>query len=183
VDAPTFDCVVAADAAGGIGKDNDLPWPRLREDLRFLRRVTSEAPPGRRNAVIMGRLTWESVPSAMQPLPGRLNVVVSRQALALPPGVLVAAGLDAALAAARAVADVAGLFVIGGAQLYRLAFAHPACRHVYLTRIAATFDCDTFLPPLEGFALDEVLARHEEHGLAYEIQRWGRRPLRPPPGT
>ena len=173
-----FDCVVAADAAGGIGKDNDLPWPRLREDLRFLRRITTDAPEGRRNSVIMGRLTWESVPSKMQPLPGRLNVVISRRALALPDGVVLAGSLDEALAAG----DVAGRFVIGGAQIFRQAFEHPACRHVYLTRIAATFDCDTFLPPLEPrFALAEVLATHREHDIDFEIQKWSK--VRPRPGT
>jgi dihydrofolate reductase len=173
----TFDCVVAADAADGIGKDNDLPWPRLREDLRFLRRTTSEAPEGKRNAVIMGRLTWESVPSKMQPLPGRLNVVVSRRGLELPGGALRAGSLDDALAAARGAPDVAGLFVIGGAQIFRIAFEHPACRFVYLTRIDATFDCDTFLPPLAPrFELDEVLARHREHDLDFTISRWRRSP-------
>jgi dihydrofolate reductase len=168
----TFDCVVAADAAGGIGKDDDLPWPRLREDLRFLRRITTDAPAGMINAVIMGRVTWQSVPTKMQPLPGRKNVVLSRQALALPAGVVLASSLDEALA----VPGVAGRFVLGGAQVYREAFAHPACRFVYLTRIAAIFPCDTFLPALDAFALDQVLARHREHDLDYEIARFRRRP-------
>jgi dihydrofolate reductase len=175
MDEPAFDCVVAADSAGGIGKDNDLPWPRLREDLRFLRRTTSEAPEGKRNAVVMGRRTWESVPGQAQPLPGRLNVVVSRRELVLPDGVLLAGSLQGALAAAvRAAA--AATFVIGGAQIFEQAFAHPACRFVFLTRIAASFACDAFLPPLEPrFALAEVLARHREHDIAFEIQRWTRR--------
>jgi dihydrofolate reductase len=167
--------VVAADAQGGIGRDNALPWPRLREDLRFLKRTTCAAPEGKRNAVVMGRLTWESVPAAMQPLPGRLNVVISRKALALPDGVLAATSLDGALAACGEVPDVDGVFVIGGGQIYRQAFEHPRCRHVYLTRIEATFDCDTFLPPLEPrFVLDEVLARHREQDLDYTIARWTR---------
>jgi dihydrofolate reductase len=168
-----FDCVTAADAGGGIGKNNDLPWPRLREDLRFLRRITSEAPAGKRNAVIMGRVTWESVPSGRQPLPDRLNVVVSRGAPALPAGVLAAPSLPQALELARARADIGGLFVIGGAQIFRQAFALPGCRFIYLTRIAARFDCDAFLPPLPaGAVLAEVLARHREHGIDFEIQRW-----------
>jgi dihydrofolate reductase len=168
-----FDCVAAADAAGGIGKHNDLPWPRLSEDLRFLRRITTEAAPGKLNAVIMGRLTWESVPSGRQPLPGRLNVVVSRSALALPSGMLGARSLEQALVQARARPEVDGLFVIGGAQIFRQAFSDPGCRHIYITRIAARFDCDTFLPPLPaGAVLSEVLSRHREHGIDYEIQRW-----------
>jgi dihydrofolate reductase len=168
-----FDCVAAADAAGGIGKDNDLPWPRLAGDLAFLRRITSEAPAGRVNAVVMGRLTWESVPSQKQPLPGRLNIVVSRRGTDVPGGVLRAASLDEALAQAWSRPDVEATFVIGGAQIFAAAFPHPACRFVYITRIAATFACDAFLPPLApGFALAEVLSRHREHGLDYEIQRW-----------
>ena len=177
-----FDCVAAADAAGGIGKNNDLPWPRLTEDVRFLQRITCETTgrPGAVNAVnavIMGRLTWESVPSGKQPLPGRLNLVVSRQAgtdrLPLPDGVLGARSLDQALQLAAADPRVEQRFVIGGAQLFREAFAHPSCRYLYLTRIAARFDCDTFLPPLAPrFALCEVLARHQEHGIHFEIQRW-----------
>ncbi len=168
-----FDCVVAADAAGGIGKDNDLPWPRLKEDLRFLRRITITAPEGERNAVIMGRLTWESVPSAVQPLPGRLNVVISRQAPVLPDGVALAPSLEAALE----VPGAAGLFVIGGGQIFHQAFVHPRCRYVYLTRIAASFDCDVFLPPLAPrFVVDEVLARHRDADadLDFTIERWTR---------
>jgi dihydrofolate reductase len=168
-----FGCVAAADAAGGIGKDNDLPWPRLADDLAFLRRITSDAPAGKINAVVMGRLTWESVPSGKQPLPGRLNVVVSRRGTALPAGVLLAGSLDDALAQAWSRPDVAGVFVIGGAQIFAAAFAHPACRFVYLTRIDARFDCDAFLPPLAPrFALAGVLARHREHDIDYQIQRW-----------
>jgi dihydrofolate reductase len=168
-----FDCVAAADAAGGIGKDDDLPWPRLAADLSFLRRITSQAPEGRRNAVVMGRVTWESVPSGKQPLPGRLNIVVSRHAPVLPEGVLGAGSLEQALREARSRPDVAGLFVIGGAQLFREAFAHPGCRFVYLTRIAATYDCDAFLPALEPrFALTEVLGRYREHGIDFQIERW-----------
>jgi dihydrofolate reductase len=68
---------------------------------------------------------------------------------------------------------VDGLFVIGGAQIFRQAFAHPGCRHIYLTRLAARFDCDVFLPPLPaGAVLAEVLARHREQGIDSEIQRW-----------
>jgi dihydrofolate reductase len=171
-----FDCVAAADAAGGIGKDNDLPWPPLLEDLRFLRRITSQARPGQHNAVIMGRRTWESVPSNRQPLAGRLSVVISRQELVLPAGVVLAHSLAEALARAGEHPDIDRRFVIGGAQIFQLALADPSCRSVYLTRIQATFPCDTFLPSLEPrFTLAEVLARHREHHIDYEIQRWDER--------
>ncbi len=183
-----FDCVVAADASWGIGRADELPWPRLREDLRFLRRITSDAPAGQRNAVIMGRKTFASIPPKMSPLPGRLNVSVSRGPQALADGVLAATSLDDALDQAAARAEIAGLFVLGGGEIYRLAFAHPRCRHVYLTRVDGTFACDTFIAPLApGFVLDEVLAEHhdETSDLRYRMERWTRAtaPVTPPPGT
>src|SRR5262245_14683297 len=89
-----FDIVLAADLDWGIGKDNALPWPKLRGDLQHFMRVTSTASEGRRNAVVMGRRTWQSKEVAGKPLPNRLNVVVSRSALAVPPGVIVAHSLD-----------------------------------------------------------------------------------------
>ncbi len=147
----TFDVVVAADDAGGIGRRGGLPW-RLPGDLRRFRALTR----GSGRAVLMGRRTWESLPPRFRPLPGRLNVVLTRQppaSLALPSGVLVASSLDRALALAGA-AGARRRFVIGGAQLYAQALAHPACRRVYLTRVQGRFGCDTFLAPLgEGFHL------------------------------
>ena len=75
-----FDIVVAADEAGGIGKDGEIQW-RLPGDLKFLKNKTSSvSEEGMRNAVIMGRKTWETIPSKWQPLPKRLNVVVTRRA-------------------------------------------------------------------------------------------------------
>ena len=57
----SFDAVVAADRAGGIGQGDGLPWPRLKGDLAFFKRITSTASPGRRNAVLMGRTTWDTL--------------------------------------------------------------------------------------------------------------------------
>ena len=69
--------VVAATRKGGIGKDGGLPW-RIPADMAFFKQVTLAAAEGRRNAVVMGRKTWESIPAKFRPLPGRLNVVLSR---------------------------------------------------------------------------------------------------------
>jgi dihydrofolate reductase len=170
-----FDCVVAADQRGGIGASGDLPWPKLKGDLRFLREKTSAAPAGKQNAVVMGRKTWDSIPDRFRPLPGRVNVVVSRQALALGDAAVLAHSLDEALAAAALDPRVDGVFVIGGAEIFRLAFAHPGCRDIYLTRIEATFPCDTFLPPLDGFELAETISTHHDADLDYRIERWHRK--------
>jgi dihydrofolate reductase len=167
----SFDVVVAADLAWGIGKANALPWPKLRGDLAHFKRITSEAPEGARNAVVMGRKTWQSAEVAGRPLPRRLNVVVTRGELAVPEGVVVARSLDEAIAAD----GVAAIFVVGGAELFRAAFVHPALRWVYLTRVAGRFDCDTAIPNLDdaGFvavAWDDEQAA-EENGVRYRIER------------
>jgi dihydrofolate reductase len=178
--AVTFDAIVAADLDWGIGKDNGLPWPRLRGDLAHFKRVTSAAADGKRNAIVMGRKTWESKEVAGRPLPNRLNVVVTRRELAAPEGVVVAASLPAALAAAHAAANIDGVFVVGGGELFRDAFAHADLRSIYLTRIAARFGCDARIPDLAvlGFAAAawDGTADHEDSGVRYRIERWARLP-------
>lgn len=171
----SFDVVVAADLDWGIGKDQGLPWPRLRGDLRHFKRLTTTASPGRRNAIVMGRKTWESKEVGGRPLPERLNVVVSRAPYAVPEGVVAARSLDEALA----VSGVETIFVVGGAGLLLEAFEHPALRHVYLTRIEGRFGCDVRLPDLDarGFVADAWDGAHdaEDNGVRYRIERLSRR--------
>jgi dihydrofolate reductase len=177
-----FDIVLAADLDWGIGKDNTLPWPKLRGDLQHFKRITSTASEGRRNAVVMGRKTWESKEVAGKPLPNRLNVVVSHQALVVPPGVVLAASVDAALAVGGAgVGGIDSIFVVGGAGLVRHVIERPDLRFVYLTRIDGRFDCDVHMPDLDarGFVRDawEGEREAEEFEVHYRIER-----LRPPGG-
>jgi dihydrofolate reductase len=71
--------IVAATKTNGIGQGSQLPW-RLPKEMAYFKRVTSNAPDGRLNAVIMGRKTWESIPANFRPLPNRVNIVISRNA-------------------------------------------------------------------------------------------------------
>jgi dihydrofolate reductase len=140
--------------------------------------VTCDAPEGQRNAVVMGRRTWESTEVAGRPLPRRLNVIVTRGELAVPDGAVVAHTLEEAVA----VGGVANVYVVGGAELFRAAFVHPGLRWVYLTRVAGQFDCEIAIPDLDaaGFrriAWDGELAA-EDNGVAYRIEK-----LTPPPRT
>lgn len=169
-----FDIVVAADLDWGIGKDNGLPWPKLRADLRHFKKTTSTASPGKRNAIVMGRKTWESKEVGSTPLPNRLNVVVSRSAYEVPAGVVAARTLDEALA----VPDVESIFLVGGAGVLLEAIERPDLRHVYLTRVETRYDCDVKMPNLDqrGFvkqAWDGELAA-EEHEVKFRIQRLAR---------
>ncbi len=176
-----FDMVVAADLADGIGAGGKLPW-HLPADLAHLKRLTSDTEvPGTRNAVLMGRVTWDTIPDRWRPLPRRLNVVVSRQInLVVPDGVLRAASLNQALELARAPVDVERLFVLGGAEIYRQAIALPGCRRIYLTRVLGRFACDAFFPAIPSTfrreaLLDEGAAPQEDgRQLGYRIELWSR---------
>ena len=173
-----FDVVVAADLEWGIGKANALPWPKLKGDLAHFKRVTSAAPEGQRNAIVMGRKTWDSAEVAGRPLPRRLNIVVSRGTPAVPEGVVVAHSLDDALLAAERAGDIASTFVVGGAQLLRDGLAHPALRHVYLTRVDGRFGCDTHIPDLDACGFHPVpwegACEGEDGGVRYRIERLAR---------
>jgi dihydrofolate reductase/thymidylate synthase len=172
----SFDVVVAADLDWGIGHDQSLPWPKLRGDLRHFKRITSvTAAAGRRNAIVMGRKTWQSKEVSERPLPGRLNVVVSRGPLAVPAGVIAASSLDHALTEALAGGDVETSFVVGGAELLVHSIERPDLRYVYLTRIEARYGCEIRMPDLDarGFVRipwegEQAL---EEHGVRYRIER------------
>lgn len=167
----SFDVVIAADRSWGIGKDQSLPWPKLRGDLRHFKRITSTASEGRRNAIVMGRKTWDSKEVDRRPLPNRINVVVSRSELVVPPGVIAARTLDAAL-------DQSGaetVFVVGGAGVLVEAIERPDLRYVYLTRIDADYECEVVMPDLDarGFVRDawDGEQSSEEHGVPYRIER------------
>jgi dihydrofolate reductase len=138
--------LVAAVARNGvIGRDGTMPW-HLPEDLARFRRTTQGAP------VLMGRRTWESLPARFRPLPGRRNVVVTRQSGWAAPGAEIAASPEAALAL---VADAPRAFVIGGGELY--AALLPRADELVLTEIDADFDGDTRLPDFgRGSAFVEV---------------------------
>ena len=146
----TLSLIAAVARNGAIGKDNALLW-RLSEDLQFFKRTTMGCP------VIMGRKTYESIG---RPLPGRRNIVISRNADWHANGVDTAASLQAALAL---VSDADKAFVIGGAQIY--AEALPLVQEIVLTEINKDFDADAFFPTWDRARFNEV-ARDRHHAPA-----------------
>ena len=146
---PTFSIIAAVDEDFGIGKNGGLPW-QLSPDMKHFKSVTATASFSRKNAVIMGRKTWDSLPPQFRPLPDRLNVVLSRQPnFKVPKGVLASKSLDEALRQLRQGTfrdSIDQIFVIGGEKIFREAIAHPACKKLYLTHILKSFVCDCFFP-------------------------------------
>ena len=137
--------LVAAVAANGvIGRDNGLVF-RHGADAKHFRDTTMGAP------VVMGRKTWESLPARFRPLPGRRNIVVTRQPGYAAEGAETATSLDAALALAQ---DAPRVFVIGGGELYALAL--PRAGELVLTEVQAALDGDVRFPPYERRLWREV---------------------------
>ena len=126
--------IFAHSANGVIGVNNTLPW-HLPEDLAHFKRSTLGCP------VIMGRKTWDSLPPKFRPLPGRLNVVVTRQANWQAEGAMRARSLAEAMALCPAESDA---WVIGGAELF--AQALPLATTAVVTEIDAVYEGDAFAP-------------------------------------
>jgi len=126
--------IFARAANGVIGNNNTLPW-HLPEDLAHFKRHTSGCP------VLMGRKTWDSLPPRFRPLPGRRNLVLTRQSHWQAEGAERCDSLEDALARC---ADAPEVWVIGGAQLYALAL--PRAERVVVTEIGQAFEGDAFAP-------------------------------------
>jgi dihydrofolate reductase len=134
--------------------------------------------PDCRNAVLMGRNTWEGLPPAYKPLPNRLNGVLSRQGRQDASGThRVWGDLDQALEVLDHDISIREIFVIGGAQVYGEALLSPACGRIYLTDIDAEFACDAFFPEIpEGFRETASSALVEENGTRYRFRLLQRGP-------
>lgn len=157
--------IVAATRNQVIGLDNQMPW-HLPADLRYFKQRTLGKP------IIMGRKTWESLG---RPLPGRLNIVISRQADVELAGAEVFADLEAAILRGQEWATQQGVdevMVIGGGQLYQQALT--LAQRVYLTRIDLELEGDTFFPVLDAQQWRQTdaqahPAQNQEPGYTFEV--------------
>jgi dihydrofolate reductase len=143
--------IVAVAENGVIGKDNALLW-KISEDMQYFKRVTMGKP------IVMGRKTYESIG---RPLPGRTNIVVSRNAAFQAEGVSVVHSLDEALALARDIAEQDGaeeVMVVGGAQIY--AATLPLADRLYITEVHASVAGDAVLPAIDWTCWEETSREH-----------------------
>ena len=141
--------IAAVTRNGAIGKNNELLWHEP-EDLKHFRRVTMGCP------VVMGRLTWDSLPERFRPLAGRRNIVITRNPAWAAPGAETASSVAQALAL---LSDATKVFVIGGAELFALAL--PLANELILTEIDAELHGDKFFPPWDRTQF--IVTSHEPH--------------------
>jgi len=139
--------VVIVAENGAIGRGNALLF-RLPDDMKHFKSVTMGKP------IVMGRKTYDSIG---KPLPGRVNIVISRQSNLVIPGCVVVASLSDAIKAAGEVEEIA---IVGGAEIYR--HAMPLTDRIYLTQVHATVPGDVFFPPLPALLESQWVVTHRE---------------------
>ena len=151
---------MARGANGVIGRGGALPW-RLKSDLALFKTLTFGKP------VIMGRKTWDSLPR--RPLPGRMNIVLTRDGAFQPPGAVVTDDFSEAVQIGREQAEDDGedeVCVIGGAEIFAL--ARPQATRMYLTEVEASPEGDVLLPPFDDG--DWIETRREAHAAGPDDQ-------------
>jgi dihydrofolate reductase len=158
--------IVAAACNNAIGKNNQLLW-HLPKDLKFFKNKTWGM------VVVMGRKTYESVD---KPLPGRINIVITTKPDWKAEGVWVAKDLDDALAQA-ATTNCKEIFIIGGGEIYKQVM--PAADKIYMTRVDADFDGDTFFPVINEsewkLIASDDFKKDDKHAYDFSFQTWVRK--------
>jgi dihydrofolate reductase len=155
--------IVAAAENNVIGKNNDLPW-KLPNDMKYFKNTTWGMP------VIMGRKTFESM---NEPLPGRINIVITRQTGWKPEGAIVVHNLHDAMFVAND-ADCKEVFVIGGGEIFKDAI--KKADRIYMTRVHTIVDGDVFFPEIDKKKWKQVSSRDcladIKHNFNYTFEIW-----------
>ncbi|EJL79174.1 dihydrofolate reductase [Variovorax sp. CF313] len=154
---PRVNLIFARAANGVIGANNTIPW-HIPEDMAHFKQQTVGAP------VIMGRKTWDSLPPRFRPLPGRQNIVVTRQPGWQADGALRAGSLQEALSLCESSSKADAVWVIGGAQIY--AEAEPLAQRAVVTEVARNYEGDAYAPDLDAAVWRET--QRESHVSAKE---------------
>jgi dihydrofolate reductase len=147
--------IVAMDQQRGIGKNNDLMW-HLPADMKFFKETTSG------QIVVMGRKNWDSIPERFRPLPGRENVVLTRNQDFSADGAKVFHSLEETLTHYQN--DERIFFVIGGGEIYRMALELNCLDEMYVTHVDATYGADTFFPSIneQDWIVEELFQFHQD---------------------
>jgi dihydrofolate reductase len=148
-----------------IGRGGHLLWD-LPGDLAHFKELTKGHP------VIMGRKTWESIPEKWRPLPGRTNIIVTRDDSYSAPGGVVVMTIEVGIEVAKKSPGGEEIWIIGGGELYTLAL--PQADRLYLTLIDDEQEGDAYFPEWSGFTELERSEPHEEDGVHYQFVTFGR---------
>ncbi|GMT00991.1 hypothetical protein PENTCL1PPCAC_23165, partial [Pristionchus entomophagus] len=177
---PLMDLIVAADDAGGIGKGGKIPWVLHKDMAHFKEKTTTVNDSSKRNAVVMGRKCWESIPLKYRPLPGRLNIVVSR---VMPESttndVLIRNDLNQLMDELQSImekGEIERVWNIGGGEIYEWALQRGLVRTIEITKIRNNFGANVFLPQInwENFKEVSVSEDQEEKNIQFTFHTFER---------
>jgi dihydrofolate reductase/thymidylate synthase len=179
----SYQVVIAATRDMGLGMDMKLPWD-LPSEYQFFQDVTTRtSDPTKRNATIMGRKSWESTPLEIRPLPGRLNIVLTKSSchnIAIDENVLVSSSMESALellATEPYSLSIEKVFVIGGGELLRNYMNASICDAIHLTEIDISVPCDAFAPRVDTSLYRPWYSSFPvvENGIRYSFNTYVRR--------
>lgn len=174
-----FHMILAVDEKNGLGKDNTLSW-RIPEDMKYFKKITSDTKDlAKLNAVIMGRKTWESIPSKYRPLPERINCVLSRSITDqsidsdINDMVLYFNSLDNCLEELNKKDNIEDVYIIWWAFLYNQIISDDRLDKIYITRVMWDFDCDVFFNSIpEEFSLESYTDEQEDNWIKFRFEVW-----------
>ena len=160
--------IVAVEHNTGIGKNGKIPW-NLKKDMQHFKKITTTTQdPTKQNAVVMGNITWESLPDNFRPLAGRKNLILARELDYKPDreGIPVRHSIEDGLKLLKEDESVETIFMIGGASIYKQSVELPELEGIYITIIEKSYDCDTFFPQVPGrFNKETLLGEDGEDGI------------------
>lgn len=177
-----IDAVVSLDQNRGMGYRGDLLL-RLKADMAWFKELTTSNHNSTKNAIIMGRKTWESIPDRFRPLPNRVNYVLTSRPEQVQTNSKNKENQSAPIYAfsswneilSHAYREAEALFVIGGAQVFAEALARPEFRYLYVTEFATTFDADTFFPAFKMLLPNKMIINTgSESGVTFSIVRYSK---------
>ena len=169
-----FSIILALDNENGIGKCNDLAWD-IPEDRKYFKKITTETQDAnKKNAVIMGRKTWESIPEKFRPFSNRKNYILSRSFTNWEihdEWAICFSSLKVCLQHIEQDTNIEQIFIIWGAELYNSVVSHPDLERAYITRIYDKFHCDVFFDGVPDSKFREISRSktYQYQGIEYEF--------------
>ena len=171
-----FSIILAVDSKNGIWKDNSLAW-KLSTDMKNFKQITTKTTDlAKMNAVIMGRKTWESIPSKYRPLSDRINCILTRQIKnddiwsPIDDFVLYFNSFIHCLSELESKENVENIFVIGWANLYNQVLDNPMLDKIYLTKVKWDYDCDVFFDGIpNNFIVESYTEYEKENNIEYSF--------------
>lgn len=159
--------IVAVDERNGIGRNKKLPW-NLKKDMKhFIDITTKTRNSNKRNAVIMGKTTWESIPEKYRPLKDRKNIVLTFEHNYKAEGAVIANSLNKAFSLITP--EIEKVFIIGGGKVFEETINYPKLTGIYITKIYKKFNCDTFFPKIpKEFLITKKLGSDRENNIKFD---------------